>query len=301
LASDYQLSQRRISAIVQRVGRWVAGGEKLPTVDHRQLDQWLRRERAQAVYDRALRAFDHGPKELKTVRRGERDGKPFEEETRRELPPSSQLLRVAVSACRELDRAGEASAAAEVEPDEESRRQATLEHLTELRDKAEAAGLTEWDLRSSEALMADLLKMVAGEPHGGWALKALKGDENFRQRQRQENAAPQSRKIESPTPVTPSLNTEADMPSPKPHDKNAEPDVVNSQAETSAHRAASNCSTCSNPTPTQKAHDERQVITIQVLPSMAAHGSSDGCVQRVGPAGPGTPGRSSGGGGLTGL
>jgi hypothetical protein len=90
---------------------------------------------------------------------------------------------------------------------------------------------------------------------------------------------------QSATSATPSFNTEAAPPSPEPPSPeprssepgsaNAEVDLAKSDADVSARRGASNCSTCSNPTPAQKGHDQRQVICLKVLPSTAPPAQAD--------------------------
>jgi len=109
LADEYHLSQRRISAIVCRVERWRA--ELLPAVDEeldsrerQRLERWLERERLQAIHSRAMRAYDTQQPALVSVREGQRDGKPFKEETRREQGPNVQLLKVALRAAVDLGK-----------------------------------------------------------------------------------------------------------------------------------------------------------------------------------------------------
>src|SRR5688572_21772431 len=88
LAKEYDLSQRRISTILRRVEHWIASGgapgvsEGYPSGSgataglpsgaldrHAQLrlDRWLERERNQSIFDRAIRAHDHAPRELTTT------------------------------------------------------------------------------------------------------------------------------------------------------------------------------------------------------------------------------------------
>jgi len=183
LATDFRLSQRRISAILQRVERWFSAGLGSHSIDCQRLDRWLQREQSQAIYDRALRAFDQGPKELKTVRKGERDGKPFEEETCRELPPSAQLLRAAIAAKRDLSRlANQPPVPMSAEENLAQRRANAHQYLTEVRDRADRAGKVAPDLCPSK-LMSDLIKTVCGEPNDGIALAVL-GRDRAHQRQK---------------------------------------------------------------------------------------------------------------------
>jgi Sigma-70, region 4 len=109
LAEKYRLSQRRISAIISRVERWradvipAAEGE-LDRKQRERFERWAERERLQGIQSRAMRAYDTQPTELKTVREGHRDGKPFREETTRQLPPNVQLLKVALRASVDLGK-----------------------------------------------------------------------------------------------------------------------------------------------------------------------------------------------------
>ena len=115
LATDHRVSQRRISQIIHRVQRWLAdsapvgcverSATHLGSLDHDQLqrlERHLQRERAQAVFDRSLRAHDRGIQELKTTRHGKRGNTSFEETVTREVLPSPQFLRLAIQANRDL-------------------------------------------------------------------------------------------------------------------------------------------------------------------------------------------------------
>jgi len=189
LAIDYRLSQRRISAIIERVARWAAEGQRVHSLEAQHLARWLEREQAQAIYERALRAFDYGPRELKTVRKGDRDGKPFEEETCRELAPSAQLLRAAIAAKRDLTRlANQPPLPLSPEESETQRRASTLEYLTEKRDRAWKAGKVAFD-PCNRALMKDLVRTVAGEPNDGVALAVLDRDAAHRRQVEMEQRA----------------------------------------------------------------------------------------------------------------
>jgi len=109
LAEDYDLSQRRISEIIKRVERWradlipAAEGELEPKQQQR-VDRWLVHERLRCVYDRSIRAYDTQALELKTTRKGDRDGKPFHDETTRQQPPNVQLLKVALRAASDMGK-----------------------------------------------------------------------------------------------------------------------------------------------------------------------------------------------------
>ena len=109
LAEDNHLSQRRISEIVRRVEHWranllpAAAGELEPQQQAR-LERYLEQQRLQGIYDRAIRAYDTQPQELKTARQGDRDGKPYHDQTTRELPPNVQLLKVAQRAALDLGK-----------------------------------------------------------------------------------------------------------------------------------------------------------------------------------------------------
>jgi hypothetical protein len=109
LAEDYDLSQRRISEIIKRVERWRAdlipaeAGELEPKQQQR-VDRWLEHERLRSVHDRAIRAYDTQALELKTTRKGDRDGKPFHDETTRQQQPNVQLLKVALRAASDMGK-----------------------------------------------------------------------------------------------------------------------------------------------------------------------------------------------------
>src|SRR5262245_15975388 len=162
LAEDYHLSQRRISAIVQRVERWVV---ESPTA-RLQLDRRQERERSQAIYDRAIRAFDHAPKQLKTARKGQRDGKPFEEETYREQPPPAQLLRTALSASREISRLSDKPPPPGPEKHAQEKRENVEQWLVEMRQKALESGKVKSNF-ASHIFVRDIICAMLGEFHDG--------------------------------------------------------------------------------------------------------------------------------------
>jgi hypothetical protein len=127
LALDNHLSQRRISAILQRVERWranlipAAAGE----LDHHQsqrLERWLEQQRLQAVFDRAIRGFDTQQSELKTTRNGDRDGQKYHDETTRQVPQNVQLLKVAIRAAESLGKLNDKPAPAASQPKDAEQR-----------------------------------------------------------------------------------------------------------------------------------------------------------------------------------
>jgi hypothetical protein len=149
LAKEHHISQRRVSEIVRRVERWRANliPDQESELDHEQrvrLDRWLERERGQAIFDRAIRAFDNARPELKTTRAGHRDGKPFEETTVRQVEPSAQHLRLASQANRDLSRLADKPAPKEArrsqEEEEQYRYRIMKDELYKLRRQAELEG-----------------------------------------------------------------------------------------------------------------------------------------------------------------
>ena len=96
------------------------------------LERQLQRERAQAVYDRALRAHDQGIQQLKTARQGKRGDTAFEETVTREVLPSPQHLRTAIQASRELDRIADKPAPPAPPKPEETQQQRWREVLDAL-------------------------------------------------------------------------------------------------------------------------------------------------------------------------
>ena len=121
LAADHDLTQRRISQIIQRVERWranlipAASGE-LDRQESQRLERWLEQQRLQCIYDHAMRAHKTQATELKTTRKGNRDGKPFEDETTRQLPTNVQLLKVALRASNDLGKLSDKPAPAAPDP-----------------------------------------------------------------------------------------------------------------------------------------------------------------------------------------
>src|SRR5262245_19709770 len=148
LAADNRLSQSRISQILRRVEQWRANlrpqaeGE-LDHAERQRLERWLERERQQAIYDRAIRAFDTAPRELKTTKEGQRGGTDYRETTIREQPPGTPLLRVAQRAADALGKIADKPPPPPVQCEEAERaerhRQMQLTLYT-LRREAEAAG-----------------------------------------------------------------------------------------------------------------------------------------------------------------
>jgi transcriptional regulator with XRE-family HTH domain len=148
LAEQQGLSQSRISQILRRVEKW--RGEVWPAeageLDHAQrqrVERWLEHQRQQAIYDRALAAFDRGPRELVTRKSGERGETSFHETTTRELPANVQLLKVAQRSAEALANAADKPAPPR-QPDA-SRQQAReeeqmLQTLMRKRREAERAG-----------------------------------------------------------------------------------------------------------------------------------------------------------------
>src|SRR5262245_38467683 len=113
LADDYRLSQSRISQILRRVESWHNSPEyQAPSPESLDFDLRLARAQSQAIYDRALRAFDHAPHELTTTKEGHRDHKPFQETTRRAQAPNIPALNTAQRAVNQLSRVRPVSDAA---------------------------------------------------------------------------------------------------------------------------------------------------------------------------------------------
>src|SRR5215207_8753611 len=148
LAAEHGLSPSRISQIVRRVEKWRANASPLEDGDlnhqeRQRLERWLARERSQAIYDRAIRAYDTAPPELTTTKSGARDGKQFSEQTRRQMPPSVQLLKLALRAGEDLAKAADKPPPpAPRDPAEERRRREreALDWLYTARCEAEDAG-----------------------------------------------------------------------------------------------------------------------------------------------------------------
>jgi hypothetical protein len=244
LAKDYRLSQSRVSAIIRRVEHWLAdkrGGDVAlaePPLDHAQqlrLDRWLHRERSQAIYDRAIRAFDHGPSELTTCREGERDGKQFKDETRRQQGPNMQALRVAARTSADLGRLAEKSLPAQDEQNPAELRELVKRVLGELRHQACQAGRVARD-PDPEALAGDFIKTFLGESNWGLWRAYLPRDEQTRAKNTQPPTVSEGPINSVPGPPCTPHDREAPA-SPPAGTLNFEPGTLNSPA-----------SNCSNPT-----------------------------------------------------
>jgi hypothetical protein len=175
IADDNGISQRRVSEIVRRVERWRANlipkqENQLDYEEQQRLDRCLARERSQALFDRGLRGFDQAPKTLTTKRKGQRDGKPFEEETIREVAPSPQFLRLATQASRELSRLSDQPPPprAEVSQQQDWSQQfwEVKKFLYQLREKAEQAGkvIADSNTFSNEVMVDILIDALVGKP-----------------------------------------------------------------------------------------------------------------------------------------
>jgi hypothetical protein len=173
LAHDYRLSQSRIGQIVRRVELWrstaAVADSSQTRLQRQRLDRRLEQERLQAIYDRGIRGFDHAPQELRTVREGDRGGKPFHEETRRQQPPNTQLLKAALGASRELNRlADKCSREEEAAPeDAQQKRELAARLLYELRHAAQQVGHVPCR-GDTAAFVRDLIKSLVGEPNAGF-------------------------------------------------------------------------------------------------------------------------------------
>jgi hypothetical protein len=191
LAKDFHLSQSRISQILRRAARLEAEPVSSfkfqvssPADAVSTLTRGSEREtcnvelgtcnvaslaRAQDIFTRALRSFDHWPKALKTTRHADRDGKTLDEQTLRQQPPSHSMLRVALGAHRDLcrleDQAKQQQAAAEISPEE--RRQQVEATLAQMYKAACDAGKVEYHLEH-ELWIRDLVKILLGERHRHW-------------------------------------------------------------------------------------------------------------------------------------
>ena len=181
LAEDNGLSQRRISQIVQHVERWRANvipGEanELDYDALKRLDYWTVRARNQALWDRGIRGHDNAKTELTTIRRGELNGKKFEEETIRQVAPSGQFLRIAANANRELSRLSDKppppKAEASKERDRSQRLYEAIKLFIELREEAEDEHrvVRGGDGQSAETMVHVMLDVLLGhqlDPHYG--------------------------------------------------------------------------------------------------------------------------------------
>jgi len=148
LAEEFHISQPRVSQILRRVAEWRAGfgpraAGELDHVGQQRLERFLARERYQSIHDRAIREFDAAPKELTASKSGERDGKKYSEESRREVQRPSGLLRIALRASENLAKAAEQPAPPpprDPEAQERERRRIALDWLNQQRREAEEAG-----------------------------------------------------------------------------------------------------------------------------------------------------------------
>ena len=148
LAEEFHLSQPRVSQILQRVAQWRAGfgpraAGELDHAGQQRLERFLARERYQSIYDRAIREFDAAPKELTASKSGERDGKKFSEESRREVQRPAGLMRIALRASENLAKAAELPAPPpprDPEAQERERKRIALDWLNQQRREAEEAG-----------------------------------------------------------------------------------------------------------------------------------------------------------------
>jgi hypothetical protein len=148
LAEEFHLSQPRVSAILRRVEQWRSGygPQAAGEIDHagrQRLERFLDRERNQGIFDRAIRGFDEAPKELTADKSGDRDGKKYSEQSRRDLPPQVQLLKVALRAAENLAKAADKPAPPPPrDPQEEQRKeeQVATHWLYRRRREAEEAG-----------------------------------------------------------------------------------------------------------------------------------------------------------------
>jgi hypothetical protein len=172
LAADNRLSQRRISAIIHRVERWradlnpAATGQLDPQQSQR-LERWLEQQRLQAVYDRSIRGFDTQKPELKTTRKGNRDGKPYHDETTCEVPPNVQLLKVALRAATDLGKLNDKPAPAAPQPQDAEQRFWQAHAL--IRELRQDAGMSDdqslWSKESTHLTQAlhDLIHRGIGD------------------------------------------------------------------------------------------------------------------------------------------
>ena len=169
LAEDNRLSQRRISEIVRRVERWradliPAAENELDRGQRERFERWLERERLQAIHTSAMRAHDAQVTELKTVREGQRDGKPFKDETRRQQQPSVQFLKLALRATTDIGRLNDKPPVDKHEPkDAHSRWWQTHALLCEIRRAARAAGQLGPADGQESAIVQEWMKALAGE------------------------------------------------------------------------------------------------------------------------------------------
>jgi hypothetical protein len=142
-----------------------------------QLERELERARAQAIYDRSLRAFDNAQKELKWVKEGQRDGKPFCDETRREQPVNVQFLKTALRANADLGRVNERDPIENAQAaDAAELREQVVQGLLKLRLAAADAGKIEPD-SEPELVLGELIKLLVGEPchRLGWETVMIDG------------------------------------------------------------------------------------------------------------------------------
>ena len=169
LAEDYDLSQRRISEIIKRVERWradlipAAAGELEPRQQQR-VDRWLEHERLRSIHARAIRAYDTQALELKTTRKGDRDGKPYHDETTRQQPPNVQLLKVALRAAGDMGKLDDKpSLDAPIPGDAHQRFWAAHALICELRRSARQRGEVAANNHNEAAFVMDRLNELLGK------------------------------------------------------------------------------------------------------------------------------------------
>jgi transposase len=170
LAEDYDLSQSRISAIIRRVERWradliPAAENELDGSQRQRLERWLERERLQAIHTRAMRAHDAQVRELKTVREGHRDGKPFQDETRREQQPNVLFLKLALRATTDIGRLNDKPVVDDEHEAKDARARWWQAYtlLLEIRRDARDAGQLGPKNSGEGAIVQEWMKVLTGE------------------------------------------------------------------------------------------------------------------------------------------
>jgi hypothetical protein len=111
VAAEFKITQSRVSRIVTQVEAWrakaPAAKDELKIGERRRHERWLASQRYQELYQRSLQELAASQRTLTIERSGARDGKEFNDTTRRQQATSVQWLKTALRAAENLLRLAE--------------------------------------------------------------------------------------------------------------------------------------------------------------------------------------------------
>ena len=116
---------------------------ELSHAERQRAERWEQQQLHRGIYQRAIRRFDSTPAVLTTSKEGERDGKKYHEETKREILAPAALLRTAQRAVENLSKESDKPPPPSVRDPEEGSYEAyyqMMNNLLKLRREAEQAG-----------------------------------------------------------------------------------------------------------------------------------------------------------------